>query len=231
MRLFLYSDESGVFDRYHYDYFVFGGLVFLSGNDREICARRYSAAEKNIRKSEDIDDDSEVKGCHLKPKSKNKLYRNLKGVERFGAVICQRKLDYDALYANKKTKQRYLDWAYTMAVRDKFEKMIGKGVLHPEKVDAIEFMVDEHNTATDGRYELRETLEEEFKIGRSNFEDLIFLEPLFPNLRSVEVKYCNSKKKTLIRAADIVANQIYYQITHNDGVYPDEEKLNLYYHP
>ena len=29
MNIYIYSDESGVFDKEHNDYFVFGGLIFL----------------------------------------------------------------------------------------------------------------------------------------------------------------------------------------------------------
>ena len=38
MNLFVYSDESGVFDHKHNDLFVFGGLVFLSKEDKDITS-------------------------------------------------------------------------------------------------------------------------------------------------------------------------------------------------
>lgn len=73
------------------------------------------------------------------------------------------------------------------------------------------FYMDEHTTATDGRYELRESLEEEFKIGTMNFEYNIFHKPIFDNLHTLTLTFYDSKDKILIRAADIVANKVYYK--------------------
>ena len=75
--------------------------------------------------------------------------------------------------------------------------------------------VDEHTTATNGRYELREGLEQEFKIGTFNMKYDKFFPPLFPNMKSLDLDYCNSAKVTLIRAADIVANKIYFETINN----------------
>ena len=73
------------------------------------------------------------------------------------------------------------------------------------------FYMDEHTTATDGRYELKESLEEEFKIGIMNFEYNTFHKPIFSNLHALSLKFCDSKDNTLIRAADVIANKIYYK--------------------
>lgn len=231
MRIFVYSDESGVLDKVHNDYYVFGGLIFISESERDIYSRKYIASEKNIRISESIASSVEVKACNIQPKSKNKLYRSVADAERFGVVISQKKLTNDDLFANKKTKQRYLDWAYKMAVKKKLEKMIAEGKIDPDTVESISFLVDEHSTATNGWYELRESLEKELKIGIWNFEHMAFHKPLFPKIKSIDLAYCNSSKKTLVRAADIVANHIYFYANKNKGVIPEEDKLHIYYHP
>ena len=72
------------------------------------------------------------------------------------------------------------------------------------------FFVDEHTTATDGKYELREALEQEFRFGTYNWNYSVFFPPLFPNVKTVDVCFCNSSKVTLVRAADIIANKIYH---------------------
>lgn len=73
--------------------------------------------------------------------------------------------------------------------------------------------VDEHTTATNGIYELREGLEQEFKSGTYNMSYDKFFPPLFRKLKSLDLKYCNSATTPLIRAADIVANKLYYLAT------------------
>ncbi len=231
MNIYVYSDESGVLDKVHNDYYVFGGLIFISEDDRDAYSRKYLAAERNIRKSESIPPSVEVKACNISSKSKRKLYRSISNVEKFGFVISQKKLTKDELFSNKKTKQRYLDWAFKMAVRKKLEKMIVAKSINPEEVETITFLVDEHSTATNGLYELRESLEKELKIGVWNFKYMTFHEPLFSKIKSVNLQYCNSSKKTLVRAADIVANRIFYYANKNDGQIPIEQKLNVEYHP
>ena len=49
MDLFIYSDESGVFDKAHNEIFVYGGLIFLGKEEKDDYNRKYLAAEKAIR--------------------------------------------------------------------------------------------------------------------------------------------------------------------------------------
>ncbi len=231
MNIYVYSDESGVLDKHHNNYYVFGGIIFLSETNRDDCSRRFIAAEKNIRLSEGFDSNIEVKACNIQPKSKNKLYRVLKSEERFGVIINQKRLVNDELFSNKKSKQRYLDWAYKMAVKTKFQEMITQGTIDPKNVESISFLVDEHSTATNGWYELRESLEKEFKIGLWDFDKMNFHKPIFPSVKSVNLQYCNSAKNTLVRAADIIANHLFYLANEKKGTVECEDKLHLFYHP
>ena len=230
MNIFIYSDESGVLDKFHNNYFVFGGLIFLSKENRDVWSRKYITAENAIRKSENVNKKFEIKATTVSNKSKSKLYRSLNKAEKFGVIVRQEKL-HDSLFKNKKVKQRYLDWVYKMSVKIKFNDLISTKQINPGEVEGLFFFVDEHTTATDGRYELKESLEQEFKFGTYNANWSTFHPPIFKNLKTVEVNYCNSAKKTLIRAADIVANRIYNTAIHNDGVVEKNNRLTMYYHP
>ena len=209
MNLFIYSDESGVFDKAHNKFFVFGGLVFSSKDARDVAARKYIAAEKVIRIRENFTADNEVKATTISNADKGKLYRSLNQVQKFGVVVDQARV-LDSIFSSKKSKQRYLDYAYKIAVKRKFEVLISRGLLNREKVEGLYFCVDEHTTATDGLYELRESLEQEFKYGTYNWNFSTFLPPIFPNLKEVNVRFCNSSKVTLVRASDIVANKLFF---------------------
>lgn len=230
MNIFIYSDESGVFDKVHNQYFVFGGLIFLSKNDRDNMARKYIHAEKVIREKEFESINQEVKAATVSNSSKNKLYRSLNQVEKFGIIIHQQKL-YNPIFDDKKTKQRYLDWAYKIAVKRKFETLISLQKIDPENVEGLYFFVDEHTTATNGRYELREALEQEFKIGTFNLEWSKFYPPLFKNLKHLKLNYCNSQTVTLVRAADIVANKLYYLTLQNKLDKLNSNNFSITYHP
>lgn len=110
MNIFIYSDESGVFDYIHNNIYVFGGIVFLNKNDRDICSRTYSKAENDIRRSNSITNDVELKASAISNKNKGKLYRSLNKYYKFGVNINQQQL-LERIFLSKKDKQRYLDYA------------------------------------------------------------------------------------------------------------------------
>lgn len=230
MNIYIYSDESGVLDKAHNDYFVFAGLIFLSKENRDTYSRKYIAAERVIREKEAKQSTDEIKATTVSNESKSKLFRSLNQVEKFGIVVRQNKL-FDNMFQSKKTKQRYLDWAYKMAVKNKLEILISQGVIVPANVERLYFYVDEHTTATDGVYELKESLEQEFRYGMYNWDYMIHHPPLFPRLLDVQVNYCDSKTKPLVRGADIVANRLYYMAVKNDFSGVDGRHFDVKFHP
>lgn len=233
MNIYVYSDESGVLDKAHNEYFVFGGLVFLSKETREVMTRKYVAAEKKIRKGGKYVAKSELKASTIKSEDKRKLYRILGDCYKFGLVIKQKHV-LDSIMSNKKSKQRYLDFAYKIGVKRLLQRLIAEGVIIPEEVRNIYFYVDEHTTATNGVYELRESLEEEFKNGIHSWNFNQFFPPIFPKMGSVELHYCNSAVVTLVRAADIVANRIYHDVLTEIEIQPfdiNNNKLLITYLP
>ena len=190
MDIYIYSDESGVLDKKHNDFFVFGGVMFLSKSDKDDAAHKYVNAENALRSAEGLTNGEELKACRISNKAKSKLYRSLNQVEKFGIVVRQQKM-VDQIFENKKTKQRYLDWAFKMAVRRKFEDLIARGLINPSEVERLYFFIDEHTTATNGRYDLQESLEREFKIGTYSMDWMKFHPPIFVNLKELCVQYCN----------------------------------------
>ncbi len=230
MKIFVYSDESGVFDKVHNDYYVYGGLMFLSKDDKDIWSRKYINAENVVRNKEKISPGAEVKASSISNGSKSSLYRSLNQAEKFGVVISQKRL-LDPLFQDKKSKQRYLDWAYKMGVKTKFNCLINSQRIVPCDVEELYFFVDEHTTATNGRYELEAALEQEFKLGTYNPKWDYFYPPIFPKLQHVSVEYCNSAVRTLVRAADIVANRLFHLAASNGGRVDDNSRLTVYTHP
>lgn len=222
MDIFVYSDESGVFDRKHERYFVFGGIMFLSKEERDVCSRKYSHAENVIRERQSLTNGEEVKASRVTNENKGKLFRSLNNQIRFGVIIDTQKVIAN-LWGSKKDKQRYLDYAYKIAVKRCFSSLIQKGKVIPGDVHHLHFFVDEHTTATNGRYELREALEQEFRFGTYNFNWDHFYPPIFPNAISVDLEYCNSANKVMVRAADVIANRIYHSARNNPSFVSNED--------
>lgn len=231
MNIYVYSDESGVFDKEHNDYFVFGGLILLGTEDKENWSRKYSSVEKTLRANKGVAADYELKATQITNKEKGKLFRSLNGCYKFGVVIREKNV-LDRIYLSKKDKQRYLDYAYKIAIKRALENLIQDGTINPDEVERLYFYVDEHTTATNGRYELEEALEQEFKLGTYNYKYDTYYPPIFKKMKDVQLEYCNSESKLLVRAADIVANKIFY-LARNEKrkELRDIQKLNVIYLP
>lgn len=231
MNIYVYSDESGVFDKAHNDYFVFGGLILLGTEDKENWSRKYSSVEKILRANKGVGAGYELKATQITNKEKGKLFRSLNGCYKFGVVIREKDV-LDRIYLSKKDKQRYLDYAYKIAVKRAFENLIQDGIIYPDEVERLYFYVDEHTTATNGRYELEEALEQEFKLGTYNYKYDTYYPPIFKKMKDVQLEYCNSESKLLVRAADIVANKIFY-LARNEKrkELGDIQNLNVIYLP
>ena len=228
MNIFVYADESGVFDKVHNKYFVFGGVVFLSKDERDAAGRRYLKAERDIRGAGKYGKDTELKAATINPKEKGKLYRSLNKYYKFGVVVDQARVN-DYIMADKKSKQRYLDFVLKMGIKRLLQRLIQEKEINPDEVEGMYVFVDEHTTSTNGQYELRESLEEEFKKGMFSHNFRTFFPPLFPKMKHVDLAFCNSSSKTLVRAADIVANRVYHYALNGLKFEPfDNETSKIY---
>lgn len=211
MNIFVYGDESGVFDKKHNDVFVFGGLIFLSKEDRDLQSRKFRHSERLIEPLyREGNRDGELKACRISNKHKSNLFRSTNGCIRYAFVVSQQRVANET-FDNKKRKQRYLDYVYKVGLKKVFERLISSKMIDPRDVDNVYVRFDEHTTATDGRYELKEGMEEEFKHGTMNFRYNTFHHPIFPDMHGVvDLSFRDSKNDTLIRASDIIANQAWY---------------------
>ena len=214
MNIYVYSDESGVFDHIHNKYYVYAGVIVLGDDSLEVCRRKYAKVETDVRNATHIQ--GELKAVALNNKYKNKIFRSLNHFYKFAGVVEQWRVNNNIWYS-KKDKQRYLDYIYKISVKKAFENLINEGIIVPSDVKKISFYVDEHTTATNGRYELREGLEQELKNGTYNYNYSLYFPPIFPKLQELTLDYCNSElaKNRLIRAADIVANTVFYHVEHD----------------
>lgn len=214
MNLFVYSDESGVFDYKHCTFYAYGGLILTSEKAVYHATHKYCAVEKIIREQYGFTEDVELKASNLSPKIRYRIFRSINYGYRFGCIIRESYV-HRAIFADKKSKQRYLDYAYKIAVKRAFERLIDEKTIIAEDINSIRFFVDEHATATNGCYELEESLEREFKYGTTNYNYNMHYPPIFPAMSKVSMKFCDSKSQPLIRASDIIANRIWH--LENDG--------------
>lgn len=226
MNLYIYSDESGVLDKKNNKYFVFGGIVCIGNDEKEILSRKYSSVEKVLRKNNNKYKDIELKASNITNEEKSKLFRSLNSVNKFGIIVKEEKV-HDKIFESKKDKQRFLDYVYKVGIKRTFENLTRLNVINSKDIERIYFFVDEHTTATNGLYELKEALEQEFKYGTFNYNYCIYYPPIFENVIEIKVEYCNSASKLLIRPADIVSNKVYY-LVNNDMISELKNKSKMF---
>ena len=213
MNLFIYSDESGVFDNTHESIYVYGGIILNDKEEKGIAERKFIAIENQLRRQNNYTQ-TELKANLLKPKDKRLLFYSVKSFLKFGIVIRLNKV-HRKIFGDKKTKQRFLDYAYKLGVKRTLAHLESKNIFLLSDIENIHFFCDEHTTATNGKYELREAIEQELKRGTFNDNYQCFYPPIIPQVKSITLEYRNSETTTLIRAADIIANRIYFHSKQN----------------
>ena len=171
-----------------------------------------------------------MKATNLTNSEKSQIFRSLNSVFKFGVVIKQKEL-HSKIFEEKKTKQRYLDYAYKIALKRALKSLIDSNVIDAKEVESLHVFVDEHTTATNGRYELRESIEQEFKLGVVNFQYGTYYPPIFPGIKDIELVYCNSSSVRLIRAADIVANRLYHWAVDNQINRQNRDNFSIIFLP
>lgn len=209
MNIYISSDESGVFDQANEKVFVYGGLICFSKDEADYLKRHYAKVEASIVKSNSSLIGIEAKASKLTNAEKGHAYRSLNKFQKFAVMVDIEEVTPE-VFLSPKHKQRYLDFAYKMVLKKYFEKCIAERTINPSEVEYIIVRCDEHSTATNGRYELREALLNEFKYGTFNANWDIFYPSIFSNLKDVDLSFVNSKRRVDVRAADIVANHFYY---------------------
>lgn len=88
--IFVFSDESGVFDYLHNEYYIFGGLILIGKDAKDDFIRQYKNSEKAI--AHHYPEDMELKASNLSPSDRAKLFRSINQIDKFGVVIKQSKI-------------------------------------------------------------------------------------------------------------------------------------------
>lgn len=94
-------------------------------------------------------------------------------------------------------------------VKEKLKQLIADSVISENEDIKISIYIDEQLTATDGYYDLRDSIKEELQFGIVNFDYGIMHHHLFNSNVIVNIQYCDSSSNYMIQASDILANKIW----------------------
>ena len=202
-----FFDDSGVFHKnVPENHFVYAGYVFTSREELNNARRKYIHANKILRKK--LKTNKELKAANLKNKHKRALFNCVKEYDSVAVVVELRKI-YDYIIDNKKSICRYKDYVLKRCVKNKLENLIADGRISKDEDIKISIYIDEQLTATNGYYDLRDSIMEELQHGIFNFDYGVTHPHLFNGGVKVEIQYCDSRHNYMIQASDILANRIW----------------------
>lgn len=212
--IYFYLDDSGVLhSNSNEQFFVYAGYVFLSHKekDRALCAYRRASKKVNPAPS------TELKAHGAKGKTKRYLNSILKDYESLSCIVDKHRV-YSKIINSKKSIHRYKDYCLKRVAKAKLLDMLSRKVISPDVPTTLRFFIDNQPTSTDGIYNLRESIHEEFSSGIQNFDYGVFYKPIFHEQLIVTTSFCDSRKQPLIQAADMLANSLFIQRNYNPKV-------------
>lgn len=209
-----FFDDSGILHKSNtVGVFVYAGYVFTDRSALQSAKRKYINANKKLKEA--LGRNDELKATSLEPKHKRALFNAVKEFESLAVVVNVPRV-YSHILANKKSICRYKDYVLKRAVKHKLKRLIADGVLSSDEDITITIYIDEQLTATNGYYDLRDSIMEELRYGIVNFDYGVLHHSIFNAAVTVNIEYCDSSKNYLIQASDILANRIWTSYAKND---------------
>jgi hypothetical protein len=222
----IFMDDSGVFVAgQSHQYFIYAGYVFIDQIEKDNARRQYRTLSDNIKKS--IGHNGELKAQHLRgTKHKRSLVTVLTKYESLACVVDINNIK-ESITNNKLSIHRYKDYAIKIAIKRKLQTLIGAGRIDSTLETVLNIFIDEQHTSTDGFYNLKESIREEFVNGIHNLDYGVFHPPLFTNGATISVQFCDSSNNYLIQASDFLANRMYTSFNYSLPKLRQLPKLNV----
>lgn len=202
-----FFDDSGVLHKHEPSgYFVYAGYVFTNRQELDIAKRKYINANKKLKKK--LGRTDELKAASLSAKHKRALFNSVRQYDSLAVAVDISRV-YDYILADKKSICRYKDYVLKRCVKSQLEKLIADNYISRNEDILISIYIDEQLTATNGYYDLRDSIMEELQYGIINFDYGITHPRVFRSNVTVNIQYCDSSKNYMIQASDILANRIW----------------------
>lgn len=202
-----FFDDSGVLTKKESSgYFVYAGYVFTSRNTLNTARRKYIHANKALKKA--LGRNDELKAASLTTNHKRALFNAVREYESVSVTVDISQV-YNHILAEKKSICRYKDYALKRCIKNKLKALIADGIISKTEKIKLHIYIDEQLTATNGYYDLKDSIKEELQYGIINFDYGVKHQNLFDSNVEVVIQYCDSRENYMIQASDILANRIW----------------------
>lgn len=216
-QIYFFLDDSGTLHRNENSgFFVYAGYVFVGNTDKENAKRQYRKLCKDIK---DVNEyPGELKACFLENKHKRALVKVLSMYESISCSVDISRVRQNIL-SEKLSRFRYKDYIIKRLVKAKINDLIHRKIISAHDDIELFINIDEQHTATNGWYDLKNSIREELVNGISNFDYGRTYPPILHGNLTLQIQYCDSKNNYLIQASDIIANYIWHSCIGNINMF------------
>ncbi len=205
-KVFFFFDDSGVLHKNEPSgYFVYAGYSFFDRSELDSAKRKYINANKKLKAANNFT--GELKAAELEVKHKRTLFNAIRSYDSLSAAVDISKV-YDHILTNKRSICRFKDYVLKRCIKAKLQEAIRCGKLHKSDDVDIFIYIDEQLTATNGYYDLCDSIKEELQHEIANWDYGVVHRNVFDGEIRVFIEYCELKNNYLIQASDIIANRI-----------------------
>ena len=211
-KIHLFIDDSGRLEK-NSNYFVYAGHCFIGDSPKNKAKGRYKKLVHQIAEANNFE--FELKASNLENMNhRSSLYRILQNEISFDVSMKVLNLK-EYILADKKSRQRFKDYAIRRVVKKLFQHLITQNLIDPNQDIELHINIDQQGFATNGLYGLGDGVFEELHEGIYNFNYGKFYSPILNADFSVNTRSCVSENDYLIQAADILANRVWNSYVHN----------------
>lgn len=228
--IYINMDDSGVLvkGRPSEPIFVYGGIVFLSKDEKDNFVRQYYSLVNRIKPKYCVDfqidasltenfclthlkenckyDCPELKSSVLKPSDKRRFLNLIKKYTCSVAIVDNSKI-YDRIICDTASKGRFKDYVTKRLVKEIIKQLISENKINPETPVHLILNLDEQTTKSNGYYSLKSSIIEELQYGITNYNYDTFFTPVLNNV-SVSIRHQNSYNSLCVQAADLIVGEI-----------------------
>ena len=214
--LYIYMDDSGKMSHSE-KCCSYGGVYFKNRSDRDNFKRIYIDIIKNSKcrfceneRNDCNNNCPEIKSSNTNPKFRRRIINLIKNSEfahSFATTIYNRDIPEDILNV-KHSKGRRTDYYQKRVIKEIVKDLIDKKEIDPNKHLTLIIRIDESPRATNGKYNLEDSILEEFLYGITNFDYGCIFPPILYGGLKVDLQYVNSKKTSLVQASDFLVGYV-----------------------
>lgn len=244
--IYINMDDSGVLvkNRASEPIFVYGGIVFLSKEEKDNFIRLYSSLVNQIKPKYcndfQLDNSLSKQYCltHFKssckydcPELKSSLLNNsdkrrfLNLIKKYicSVAIVDNSRIYDTIIGDKASRGRFKDYITKRLIKEIVKQLISENKINPENPVRLILNLDEQTTKSNGYYSLKSSIIEELQYGITNYNYDTFFTPILNDV-SVSIRHQNSYNSLCVQAADLIVGEI----RHKRIEFLDNKDFDLY---